>query len=124
MSNSKEKKSLAKPMKWPWLVAAAAIFVLVAIGLYLFMPLSRPAKTPIQTIAVLPFTDLSPEKDQAYFSDGLAEELLNVLARNPKLRVTSRTSAFSFKGKDVDIRTIAEKLNVQHILRRECTQIW
>ena len=48
--------------------------------------------------------------------DGLTEELLNVLARNPKLQVTSRTSAFSFKGKEVDMKTIAEKLNVTHVL--------
>ena len=67
-------------------------------------------------IAVLPFTNISPDKDQEYFSDGLSEELLNVLSRNPKLQVTSRTSAFSFKGKDVDIKTIAQKLNVTHVL--------
>ena len=59
---------------------------------------------------------MSTDKDQEYFADGLAEELLNVLARNPKLQVTSRTSAFSFKGKEVDIKTIAEKLNVTHML--------
>ena len=55
-------------------------------------------------------------KNQEYFSDGLSEELLNVLAKNPKLQVTSRTSAFSFKGKDVDLKTIAEKLKVTHVL--------
>ena len=75
--------------------------------------LQQPAKT---AIAVLPFTNLSTDKDQEYFADGLAEELLNVLAKNPKLQVTSRTSAFSFKGKEVDIKTIAEKLNVTHVL--------
>ena len=57
-----------------------------------------------------------PDKDQEYFSDGLSEELLNVLAKNPKLQVTSRTSAFSFKGKEVDMKTIAEKLKVTHVL--------
>src|SRR5262245_9247061 len=67
-------------------------------------------------IAVLPFTDMSEKKDQEYFSDGLSEELLNVLSRNPKLQVTSRTSAFSFKGKEVDIKAIAQKLNVTHVL--------
>ena len=64
----------------------------------------------------MPFTNLSTDKEQEYFSDGLTEELLNVLAKNPKLQVTSRTSAFSFKGKEVDIKTIAEKLNVTHVL--------
>jgi TolB-like protein len=67
-------------------------------------------------IAVLPFTNLSADKEQEYFSDGLSEELLNVLSRNPKLQVTSRTSAFSFKGTKTDIKTIAQKLNVTHVL--------
>ena len=70
----------------------------------------------LPSIAVLPFTDLSPEKDQEYFTDGLAEELLNVLSKIRSLRVASRTSAFHFKGKDVDIPTIAQKLNVATIL--------
>ena len=56
------------------------------------------AATSKTAIAVLPFTNLSADKEQEYFSDGLTEELLNVLAKNPKLQVTSRTSAFSFKG--------------------------
>ncbi len=67
-------------------------------------------------LCVLPFSDLSPNKDQEYFSDGLTEELLNVLAKNPKLRVSSHTSASSFKGSKVDIKTVAEKLNVTHVL--------
>jgi TolB-like protein/Tfp pilus assembly protein PilF len=74
------------------------------------------APPPPLTIAVLPFTDMSPNKDQEYLSDGLAEELLNLLAKIPDLRVTSRTSAFFFKGQKVDIPTIAQKLNVAHIL--------
>jgi TolB-like protein/class 3 adenylate cyclase/Tfp pilus assembly protein PilF len=68
------------------------------------------------SIAVLPFTDLSAERDQEYFTDGLAEELLNVLSKIRGLRVASRTSAFHFKGKDVDIPTIAQKLNVATVL--------
>ena len=67
-------------------------------------------------MAVLPFVNLSKDEDQEYFSDGLTEELLNVLAKNPKLQVTSRTSAFSFKGTKTDIKTVAEKLNVTHVL--------
>lgn len=69
-----------------------------------------------RSIAVLAFRDLSPEGDQAYFCDGIAEDLLNLLTRIPGLRVTSRSSAFSFKGKDVPIPTIADQLNVAHIL--------
>src|SRR5262245_49315546 len=60
---------------------------------------------------------MSNDKDQAYFSDGLAEELINLLSKNPKLRVISRNSAFSFKGKEADTKTIAQKLNVTHLLQ-------
>jgi len=69
------------------------------------------------SIAVLPFTDLSPDGDQEYFSDGIAEEILNVLVRIDKLQVASRTSAFGFKGQEaLGIPTIAEKLKVRHVL--------
>jgi TolB-like protein/Tfp pilus assembly protein PilF len=69
-----------------------------------------------KSIAVLPFVDMSPQKDQEYMSDGIAEELLNLLAQIPDLKVTSRSSAFSFKGKDVDIPTVAGQLNVAYVL--------
>ncbi|HET7063404.1 MAG TPA: hypothetical protein VFI49_03945 [Rudaea sp.] len=69
-----------------------------------------------QSIAVLAFADMSQCKDQEYFSDGLAEELLNLLAQLPQLRVIARTSSFAFKGKDVDVATIARTLHVANIL--------
>jgi serine/threonine-protein kinase len=69
------------------------------------------------SIAVLPFANLSAEKDQEYFSDGLAEEIINLLARIPGLRVIARTSAFAFRGKEEDIRGIAEALGVGTILQ-------
>jgi len=69
-----------------------------------------------QSIAVLPFADMSENSDQRHFSDGLAEELLNLLAQVPQLKVIARTSSFSFKGKDADITTIAAALNVAHVL--------
>jgi TolB-like protein len=68
------------------------------------------------SIAVLPFADMSAEKDQEYFSDGLAEELLNELAQIKGLRVAGRTSSFSFKGKNDDLRVIGTKLGVANIL--------
>jgi adenylate cyclase len=68
------------------------------------------------SIAVLPFADMSAKGDQEYFGDGISEELLNLLAKIPELRVISRTSAFSFKGQDLEITEIAERLNVGHIL--------
>jgi adenylate cyclase len=69
------------------------------------------------SIAVLPFPDMSAEKDQEHFCDGLTEELLNVLTRIPNLRVASRTSSFSMKNKDVDLKYAAQKLQVAHILQ-------
>jgi TolB-like protein/tetratricopeptide (TPR) repeat protein len=71
---------------------------------------------PPHSIAVLPFVNMSGDKEQDYFSDGLSEELLNDLARINELQVAARTSAFSFKGKDTDIGTIARKLNVAAVL--------
>ena len=68
------------------------------------------------SIAVLPFLDLSPEKDQEYFSDGIAEEILNTLTKVEGLRVAARTSSFAFKGRNKDILTIGERLNVDYVL--------
>ena len=64
-----------------------------------------------KSIAVLPFADMSSGKDQEYFADGLSEELLNLLAKLPELRVIGRTSSFQFKGRNEDLRVIGEKLN-------------
>ena len=69
-----------------------------------------------KSIAVLSFVDMSSDKDQEYMSDGIAEELLNLLAKIPELRVISRTSAFSYKGKSISLAQIAKELNVAYIL--------
>lgn len=69
-----------------------------------------------KSIAVLAFADMSPQKDQEYFSDGISEEMLNLLAKNPDLRVISRTSSFSYKNKAVTAEQIGKELNVSHIL--------
>ena len=68
------------------------------------------------SIAVLPFVDMSEAQDQAYFAEGLSEEILNLLAQSTTLRVTARTSSFSFKGRSVDIATIADTLKTTHVL--------
>jgi TolB-like protein/Tfp pilus assembly protein PilF len=80
------------------------------------LPPAAVAGPDPKSIAVLPFADMSPGKDQEYMSDGMAEELLNLLAKAPDLKVIARTSSFAFKGKDVDIAEIARKLNVAHVL--------
>jgi TolB-like protein len=69
-----------------------------------------------KSVAVLPFTDMSEKHDEEYFGDGMAEEILDLLAKVPQLEVIARTSSFSFKGKSDDIPTIAGKLHVAHIL--------
>jgi serine/threonine protein kinase/Tfp pilus assembly protein PilF len=70
----------------------------------------------IPSIAVMPLKDMSPHKDQEYFCDGITEEIINTLTQLENLRIAARTSAFSFKGKDIDIREIGRKLNVSTLL--------
>lgn len=77
---------------------------------------SGPPAGKAPSIAVLPFANMSADKEQEYFSDGLAEEIINLLAHLPNLKVTARTSAFAFRGKEQDIRKIAEALGVRTIL--------
>jgi len=69
-----------------------------------------------QSIAVLPFVNMSDDPNNEYFSDGISEEILNLLAKIPELHVTSRSSAFSFKGQNLNVPTMAAKLNVAHVL--------
>jgi adenylate cyclase len=75
-----------------------------------------PAPSSNASIAVLPFVNMSGDPDNEYFSDGLSEELLNLLARLQSLRVCSRTTSFTLKGKDIDMSTIANQLGVRHVL--------
>src|SRR6202022_4281727 len=98
-----------------------AVFQLCHPGLRSSFPPLRTAATPLvveetPSIAVLPFVNISGDEENEYFADGLSEELLNVLTNIRGLRVASRTSAFSFKGKGVDIPTVAQKLNVATVL--------
>jgi non-specific serine/threonine protein kinase len=76
-----------------------------------------PRKAPGASVAVLPFVNMSSDPENEYFSDGLAEELINVLSKVEGLRVASRTSAFAFKGKNEDVRRIGEQLNVRTVLQ-------
>jgi len=72
--------------------------------------------TDLKSIAVLPFVNMSGDAENEYFSDGISEEILNLLVKLPKLRVASRTSSFAFKGKDFDIPDVARRLNVATVL--------
>jgi len=111
-------------------LAAATALALLALGwFFLGQPSFRrgdvPAPAPkpadaaapaAKSLAVLPFVDMSAQHDQEYFSDGIAEELLNRLAQSADLRVAARTSAFQFKGRNIDIADIARQLHVAHVL--------
>ena len=77
-------------------------------------PLERPFGD--RSIAVLPFEDLSPEGDHRYLSDGIAEELLNRIARLPEFRVISRSSAFAYRDEDIGLSEIAKRLTVSRIV--------
>jgi TolB-like protein/cytochrome c-type biogenesis protein CcmH/NrfG len=93
--------------------------LLAAVAFFIWQGRQPPASPSVAahpSIAVLPFVDMSEEQDQAHFADGLSEEILNLLAHADNLRVTARTSSFSFKGENVDIKTIAQRLEVAYVL--------
>jgi TolB-like protein/Tfp pilus assembly protein PilF len=103
-----------------WAAVAIGLLVLGAV-VAAFMIVSRRPTTsltaiPEKSIAVLPFVDMSAGKDQEYFSDGISEELLNLLAKIPQLQVTARTSSFAFKGKEIGVPEIARTLQVANVL--------
>jgi serine/threonine-protein kinase len=79
-------------------------------------PASAASAEEPPSIAVLPFSNMSADKENEYFSDGLAEEIINLLAQIPGLKVIARTSAFAFRGKEIDIRKVAEALGVATVL--------
>jgi len=124
------KQRARRPIALP---VAAILIGIAAIGLTLFslkkLTVSRqaqvlvssegtvlPATVPQKSIAVLPFVNMSPDKEQDYFSDGLTEEMIELLGQVPDLRVPARTSSFYFKGKNETIANIAQQLKVAHVL--------
>jgi TolB-like protein/DNA-binding winged helix-turn-helix (wHTH) protein/Tfp pilus assembly protein PilF len=105
-------------------LAAAGVVALLVAGFTAYRLMIEPpgtgrdARTPeaVQSVAVLPFVTIGPDAAEDYFSDGISEELMNVLANLPGLHVPSRTSSFTFKGTNADVRTIANALDVDHVL--------
>ncbi len=81
---------------------------------------SAALNTDEKSVAVLPFVNMSDDAENEYFSDGISEELLNVLVRVEGLRVPSRTSSFTFKGSDKKLADIGKELQVDHILEGRC----
>lgn len=98
-----------------WLALAALLFlaIVVAIGRY-WPDIDAAYERP--SIAVLPFVDLSPQHNDDYFAQGLAEEVLNLLSKSTSLKVIARTSSFAFQGQDADVGKIAQALHVSHVL--------
>lgn len=118
----------SRPVGRTWVAALAAAAVLLGIGIA-WWPTTEPsgeatgggaapaaAEAPARSIAVLRFLDLSPAGDQGYFADGLAEEILHLLAQAPDLRVTARGSSFAFGSDAADVAAVAAQLGVRHVL--------
>ena len=115
--------------RWPQrTLTSGVVIALLVIAVVLWSPFApeETAQLPLPdqqalsakpSIAVLPFDNLSQDPDQEYFTDGVTDDIITHLAKNPALMVIARDSSFFYKGKNVDIGTIAERLNVGHILR-------
>jgi eukaryotic-like serine/threonine-protein kinase len=126
-----ELKAVPSWLRWMRSPMAMLVVLLVS-ALALTLPFYRQRNPvislpPEKSIALLPFVDLSPAKDQEYFCDGISEEILDALAKVDGLRVVGRTSSFSFKGKNVGVNEIGQKLNVANVLegtlRREGNRV-
>ena len=116
-----EKKRVMPPWskKSAIAVGISLIIIFMALGIWSFYlggRLTKPATGGKASIVVLPFKNLSDDPEQEYFSDGITEELIGALAKVRELKVISRTSAFFYKGKDVDLPTVGEKLKVDNVL--------
>jgi len=115
------ERTVGEPLRLPIAAVLVGLGVLAAApGLFWYLHFRTPAASPNPSIAVLPFADMSPGKDQEYLSDGIAEEILNSLAQVDGLRVAGRTSSFSFKGKNEELPAIAEKLHVPTSSKAAC----
>ncbi len=113
------------PRAWKWsrlILVAAGFLLLLGVGVAVLLQrrapkvATAPPTAASPSIAVLPFTNMSSDKDQEYFSDGLSDELISLLAKVKDLHVAGRTSSFVFKGKTEDLPTIGKKLNVASVL--------
>ncbi len=100
-----------------WVAASAGVLaILVSMSIWLLNEQQVPSSVQKNSIAVLPFMDMSETQDMQYLGDGLSDEVLNLLARTPELRVIARTSTFSFASQNPDIATIRDMLNVAFVL--------
>ncbi|CAN5849828.1 hypothetical protein BH23GEM6_BH23GEM6_27390 [soil metagenome] len=118
-----------RKMRWPIVISGLALAAVVLLPLFFTFARTALRASPHRSsqaisgsieksasIAVLPFTDNSPEQDQTYLADGIAEEIIDALTRRGDLRVVARTSAFSFRGQELDVREIGHQLGVRYVL--------
>ncbi|MFQ5752015.1 MAG: protein kinase [bacterium] len=105
------------PTQLSIVIGTIAVILLVFLATFLFNNSESNFVASEKSIAVLAFKDMSPAKDQEYFCDGMAEEIINALAQIPSLKVSARTSAFQFKERESDIQTIGKKLGVATVLK-------
>ena len=109
-------KSTGKKLNRLLISVLALAVVFLVVNRVFYVQVADEVDTGTASIAVLPFVDMSPQQDQSYFSDGLSEELLNVLAKVKDLKVAGRTSSFKYKGLNDDLVKIGSELRVDHIL--------
>jgi TolB-like protein/Flp pilus assembly protein TadD len=105
--------------KWPWLMFGAAAAVVLAFGTWYWRDANAPA---ITSIAVLPFTNATPQADTEYLTDGITEGIINSLSSVPRLKVIARTTAFTFKGKEIDPQAVGRQLGVEAVLTGRISQ--
>ncbi|MDH5262489.1 MAG: adenylyl cyclase, partial [Gammaproteobacteria bacterium] len=113
--------------KLDFLAIAGVLVGVVGIAIFAASQAPDDVEAPVhavseKSVAVLPFVNMSQDADNEYFSDGLTETLLNMLAQMPDLKVAARTSSFAFKGKNINIREIAKALQVSHVLEGSVQQ--
>lgn len=117
-----EVETVSRPRRvipWRSAVAAIALAAIVTAGIFIMGRQQRPVAaqpTPIRSVAVLPFSSISADRESDYFADGMTEELISALAQLPDIKVVARTSAFAFKGSKEDVREIAKKLGVAAVV--------
>jgi serine/threonine-protein kinase len=124
LKNCKENQTVGvksrKPKLLRFWLPVSFLLLLIIISVFLYWQHTDTAtiakSDPVQSVAVLPFVNMSDQKENEYFSDGLSESIINALTKIKDLRVVARTSSFSFKGQDISIEEIGKKLHVAHIL--------
>ena len=118
------------PRKIPRAVLATGVLAVVALGVAATLiarerrgVASRAEPAALRTVAVLPFVNLSADRENEYFSDGITEELITTLGQIPGLRVASRTSAFAYKNKAVDVREVGRRLGAAAVVEGRCAAV-